>query len=296
MATSGRAIVGWTDQRWAAVQDAASKGLARTAKCRSVVPMGPDQIGKKAIVVPNIGGGVPLAFGADIIASPVHVSVDIRLDDDHVDDDADVLRLIEAGATQLGALEDEEIIRGTPPAWARARALGTRAARFPQLQRGQIGRAAGRAAGGAPDGPGATSLSGGSPRTGQEIIAAIAKAIACLETEDRPGPCGLLLHSQLLAALRVPAVAGASPLIQQVEQLIGSSKIAGTSALAPLALGQGWVGGVLLRLEPAAADIVQTQKLAVTVLDRTNGRTNLRLEEEIVVRVTDQKAIHHIEY
>jgi uncharacterized linocin/CFP29 family protein len=292
MATSGRTIVGWTDQRWAAVQDAASKALARTAKCRSVVPMGPDQIGKRAIVVPNIGGGVPLAFGADIIASPVHVFVDIELDDDHVDDDADVLRLIEAGATQLGALEDEEIIQGTPPAWAAAPLFGMRAVRLQKLQRGQIGRAAG----GAPGSPGATSLSGGSPPTGQEIIAAIAKAIASLETEGRPGPCGLLLQSQLLAALRVPAVAGASPLIQQVEQLIGSSKIAGTRALAPPALGPRWVGGVLLRLEPAAADIVQTQKLAVTVLGRTGGRTYLRLEEEIVVRVTDQKAIHYIEY
>jgi uncharacterized linocin/CFP29 family protein len=294
MANSARAIVGWTDQRWAAVQDAASKALARTAKCRSVVPMGPDQIGKKAVAVPKIGGDARLAFDADIIASPVHVFVDIQLDDDHVDDEAAVLRLIEAGAAQLGALEDEEIIQGTPPDWARARPLGKRDVRIRELQRGQIGRAAR----GASDDPGAISLLGGrastDPPTGQEIIAAIAKAIAGLETVGRPGPCGLLLHSQLLAALRVPAVAGASPLIQQVEQLIGSSKIAGTSALAPP--HPAWVGGVLLRLEPAAADIVQTQRLAVTVLDREAGRTILRLEEEIVVRVTDQKAIHYIEY
>jgi hypothetical protein len=292
MATAGRAIAGWTDQRWAAVQDAAGKALARTAKCRLVVPLGPDQIGKKAIAVPNIRGGARLAFGPDIIVSPVHVFVDIQLDDDHADDDAAVLRLIEAGAAQLGALEDEEIIQGEPPNWAAPPAFPQRVVRYSSLQRGQIGRAAGGAAGGL----GATSLLGGTRPTGQQIIAAIATAIASLETRGRPGRCGLLLHNQLLAELQVPAVAGASPLIQQVEQLICSNKIAGTNALAPPALGTGWVGGILLRLEPTAADIVQTQKLAVTVLDRTAGLTNLRLEEDIVVRVTDSIAIHYIEY
>jgi hypothetical protein len=80
-----------------------------------------------------------------------------------------------------------------------------------------------------------------------------------------------------------------------VEQLIGSSEIAGTSALDG-SLVPGNVCGILLRLEPAAIDLVQTQKPAVTVLDRVNGQINLRIEEEIVVRMTDQTAVHRIVY
>jgi hypothetical protein len=146
-------------------------------------------------------------------------------------------------------------------------------------------------------GPGTTPIraGGGALPNGQQIVTAIAAAAADLKNAGRPGPCGLLLHNHLLAVLRVPPVAGAAPLIQQVEQLIGSSEIAGTSALDG-SLVAGRVCGILFRLKPAAADIVHTQKPTVTVLGRTGGQTDLRIEEEIVVRVMDQTAVHRIEY
>jgi hypothetical protein len=321
MTTSARELVGWTEQRWTAVQEAVDKALARTAKCRQVVPKAADQIGEKAVVVPNIAAGAPLAYGADTIASPVHVYVDVRLDDQHVEDEAAVLRLIEAGASQLGVLEDDEVIQGAPapaaPAAAAAAAgggaaaaaaapvaavapaavpaapgRGVRAARNAGLLRGRIGRAPGAAAGGA----GTTPIgAGGAAPTGQQIMTAIATAVADLETAGRPGPSGLLLHNRLVAILRVPPVAGAAPLIQQVEQLIGSSEIVGTSALDG-SLVAGRVCGILFRLEPAAIDVVHTQKPTVTVLGRAGGQTDLRIEEEIVVRVMDQTAVHRIEY
>lgn len=328
MAPSARELVGWTEQRWVAVQEATDQALARTAKCRQVVPKGSDQIGEKAVVVPNIGAGAPLAYGPDTIASPVHVYVDVRIDDQHVEDEAAVLRLVEAGASQLGVLEDEEVMQGAPaaanpgpaspasapaaaargpapapapapavataapPAAAAAPVRGFRAARNGALLRGRIARAPGAATGGA----GTTAIgAGGAIPNGQQIMTAIAAAVADLETAGRPGPCGLLLHNRLLAVLRVPSVAGAAPLIQQVEQLIGSSEIAGTSALDG-SLAAGRVCGVVFRLEPAAIDLVHTQKPTVTVLGRAGGQADLRIEEEIVVRVMDQTAIHSIEY
>jgi uncharacterized linocin/CFP29 family protein len=289
MATSARELVGWTDQQWAVVQDSVEKALARTAKCRLIVPKGPDQIGAKAVVIPNIGAGAPLEYAADTIATPVNVYVDIRLDDNRLDDKEAVLRLVEAAASQLGALEDDELIHGAP---APAAPIPGRVARNPALLRGRIGRAPGVAAGGA----GTTQIgAGGGLPTGQQIWAAIGSAIGGLETAGRPGPYGLLLHNRLLAVLRVPPVAGAAPSVQQVEEFINSSKIAGTSALDG-SLAAGEVCGILLRLQPAAIDLVQTQKAAVTVLGRANGQTNLRIEEDIVVRITDQTAVHRIEY
>jgi hypothetical protein len=295
MATSAREIVGWTNQQWAAVEDAVGKALARTAKCRLVVPMGPDQIGERAVVVPHISAGAPLRYDADTIASPVHVYVNVRLDDDHADNGAAVLRLIAAGASQLGALEDVEIVQGAPVGGA---GPPGRVIRNVVLAGERVGLHARRdAAMIAAVGAGTTAIGagGGAVPTGQQIITAIATAIADLETVDRPGPCGLLLHNRMLRVLHVPPVAGAAPLVPLVEQLIGSSEIAGTSALDG-SLVPGNVCGILLRLEPAAIDLVQTQKPAVTVLDRVNGQINLRIEEEIVVRMTDQTAVHRIVY
>jgi hypothetical protein len=120
-----------------------------------------------------------------------------------------------------------------------------------------------------------------------------------------------LLGNPLLAKLRVPSRAGAAPIVQ-VEQLIGSNKIAGTSALNPQPDAaqppnqriaerayylwehagrpagrdnEFWleaveqeklrVCGILLRLEPAAVDLVHTEKPEVTVLGRADGKTNL---------------------
>jgi hypothetical protein len=85
------------------------------------------------------------------------------------------------------------------------------------------------------------------------------------------------------------------PLIQEVEGLIGSNEIVGTSALDGT-FAAGAICGVLLRLEPAAADLVQTQLPTVTVLGRAAGSTDLRVEEEIAVRVLDPAAIQPIAY
>lgn len=71
MPTLGRELVGWTDQRWQAVQEAVEKALAGTAKCRQVVPKGPDMIGQKSVVVPSIGAAPPIAYGPDAIATPI---------------------------------------------------------------------------------------------------------------------------------------------------------------------------------------------------------------------------------
>jgi hypothetical protein len=53
---TGRALVRWTDRAWATAEEAVEKALARTAKCRLVVPKAPDQLGDKAVVVPRIEG------------------------------------------------------------------------------------------------------------------------------------------------------------------------------------------------------------------------------------------------
>ena len=68
MATSARELVGWTDQRWTAVEEAAKKALARTAKCRQVIPIGAEQIGAKTVVIPTIETEEPdghIEYGAE---------------------------------------------------------------------------------------------------------------------------------------------------------------------------------------------------------------------------------------
>ena len=59
MATSARDLLGWTEQRWTAVEEAARKALARTAKCRQVIPIGAEQIGAKGVVISTIAAGTP---------------------------------------------------------------------------------------------------------------------------------------------------------------------------------------------------------------------------------------------
>jgi hypothetical protein len=88
---------------------------------------------------------------------------------------------------------------------------------------------------------------------------------------------------------------GGAPYHQQVEQVIDSSEIAGTSALDG-SNGAGRVCGILFRLEPPAVDLVQTARPTVTVLGRAGGQTELRVEEDLVIRILDQLAIHHIMY
>ncbi len=297
MPNSTREALGWSEERWTKVKGATEQAVARTAKCRQVVPKGPEQIGEKSVVVPQVRVAPPLGYDADVIATPVHVFVNLQLDDPHVDDELAVIRLVEASAASLGVLEDQEVIQGGPARAPRAGGAPPQSGRVPRntgLTRAQFSNPAGAftniAAAAAPVG----GAAGGIP-TGNELLTAIATAKAALEAAERPGTCGLLLHPRLLAILGLPPVAGATPLIQQVEQIIGSSEIVGTSALdgtfAPNA-----VAAILFRLEPPAVDTVHTMLPTLTFLGRNNGNSNLQIEEEIAVRILDQTAIHHIEY
>jgi hypothetical protein len=302
MATSARELVGWTEQRWTAVEEAAKKALARTAKCRRVIPIGAEQIGAKSVVIPTIAAGTPIAYGPDTVASPIQIFVNATLNDQIADDETAVLRLVESAAAQLGFEEDQEVIQGLPPAPAAPRRPVAAVAPLPAPQRGRTPRVPGlrretlNVIVAAP--PFVTSTAilppGVAPRApiAAEIVAAVQTAQAELETAGRPGPCGLLLHSRLFAAL-VAFAPGGAPYLQQVEQVIDSSEIAGTSALENVA---GRVCGILFRLEPAAVDLVQTARPTVTVLGRAGGQTELRVEEDVVIRILDQLAIHHIVY
>jgi uncharacterized linocin/CFP29 family protein len=117
MATSARELVGWTEQRWTAVEESAKKALARTAKCRQVIPIGAEQIGAKTVVVPTIktgGPNDPIKYGPETVTSPIQLFVDAALDDQIADDEAAVCRLVEFAAAQLGLEEDKVIIKGVP--------------------------------------------------------------------------------------------------------------------------------------------------------------------------------------
>ena len=117
MATSARELVGWTEQRWTAVEEAAKKALARTAKCRQVIPIGAEQIGAKTVVVPTIETEAPkdpVKYGPETVTSPIQIFVDAALDDQIADDEAAVCRLVEFAAAQLGLKEDKAIIQGVP--------------------------------------------------------------------------------------------------------------------------------------------------------------------------------------
>jgi uncharacterized linocin/CFP29 family protein len=267
MATSARELVGWTEQRWAAVQEAVNRALARTAKCRQVIPKGPELIGAKTVPVAMVTG-TPLELKDDVTA-PVALSVPLQFDDQHADDEPAIIRLIESAAAELGKQEDLRILsatKGTPRnakmiPWALATA---------KVATNPIELA----------GNDATS-----------ILAAITAAVSEIE-KDRPGPAGLILANDLLAVLRQPVRAGEAPPLNQAEQLIGTSEIVGTSALDKA--GKGVVCGILFRVEPGAMDLVHTQLPTVTVLERTGGKTKLSVEEEIALRVLDDKAIVRI--
>jgi uncharacterized linocin/CFP29 family protein len=290
MPAPGREIVGWTDEHWQVVQKAVQKALAGTAKCRQAVPKGPDMIGQKSLVVPNVGAGVvPIAYGADTIATPIQIYVDVTLDDYHAESEADLIRLMSAAAAQLGMLEDQEIVQGAgPPPPPPPPAGSGRVAR-------QLGLARAAAATAAGAGAAIGAAVPGSPPSGDELYRAVATAVVNLEIAGRPGPCALLLHNILMATLRQPRFAGGVPLIQELESLIGSSKIAGTSALDGTFV-VGRIGAILFRLEPAAMEIVHTQLPTVTVLERAAGSTDLRVEEDIVLRILDSAAVQPIPY
>ena len=316
MATSARELVGWTEQRWTAVEEAAKKALARTAKCRQVIPIGAEQIGAKTVVIPTIATEAPkspIAYGPETVTSPIQIFVNAALNDQIADDEAAVCRLVEFAAAELGLLEDKEVIESISPGPATTKpaapvepALQQRSGsliRIPGLPRATLKRKTGA---------GQTAIhAAGAVPTATEIVAAVRTAQGELEAAGRPGPCGLLLHSHLFATL-LDVAPGGTPYLQQVEQFIDSNEIAGTSALDRGKDGQqeekksnvadkqsnaaDRVGGILFRLEPAAFDLVQTARPTVTVLGRKDGQTGLRVEEDVVVRILDEDAIHHIVY
>jgi hypothetical protein len=295
MATSARELVGWTDQRWTAVEEATRKALARTAKCRRVIPIGAEQIGAKGGVVISTIEGPPVAYGVDKVISPTQIFVEVRLDDQHADDEAAVFRLVESAAAQLGWLEDKYVIQSiSPPTTKLSAALpqgcGIRI-RIPALLPASLSKEI------KTDAQTPIQAAGAAP-TAVEIVEAVRTAQGKLETAGRPGPCGLLLHSRLFPTLGDLSPGGA-PYLQRVEQFIDSSEIAGTSALD----GSN-IAGILFRLEPPAFDLVQTARPTVTVLERvreqarvqvaSDGQTGLQVEEDLVIRILDEDAIHYI--
>jgi hypothetical protein len=286
MPAPGEEILGWTEERWQAVQEALEKALSNTAKCRQVIPEGPDMIGHRSVVVPNIAGAPPIAYGPDTIATPVQIYVDVALDDQHAEIEADIIRLISAAAAQVGTLEDAEIVQGGV-----GPVLGPGFGRVPRNV--GLARLAAQAPVGAPA-PVPIGAGGASPN-GAQLFAAITNAVAALEAAGRAGQFALLLHNSLMAILRQPRGAGGVALIQEVEGLIGSDKIAGTSALDGTFVPPG-IGAILFRLEPPAMDIVYTALPTLTVMGRAAGLTNLRVEEDIVLRILEPAAVQRIAY
>jgi hypothetical protein len=98
-----------------------------------------------------------------------------------------------------------------------------------------------------------------------------------------------------MPTLQHPRVPGGEPLIREVEGLIGSSEIVGTSALTGVPV-PGRVCAILVRMEPPALDLVHTMPLTITVLGRVGGDMELRVEEEVVLRDLDPLAVQRIAY
>ncbi|MBV9653764.1 MAG: hypothetical protein JOZ42_04280, partial [Acetobacteraceae bacterium] len=105
----------------------------------------------------------------------------------------------------------------------------------------------------------------------------------------------LILQNRLRSALDLPAAAGAPSEINGVTTVIGGNRIVGTSALGKAA-NPGDVCGILFRSDPPAVELVQTQLPALTVRGKSQGVTNLRIEESIAVRVLDPDAVHYLTY
>jgi hypothetical protein len=291
MPIPGREIAGWTAEFWQSVQRAVQKALAGTAKCRQVIPKGPDLIGQMSVTIPTVGAAFPVAYGPDAIVTPVQIYVDVTLDDRHAENEADIIRLMSAAAAVLGGLEDLEIVQGAPAA---APAAGPpppfgRIPRSPGLV-----RAAAQAPAGAPA-PVSFGAAAGAAPTLDELFTAVTNAVAQLEIAGRPGQFGLLLHNTLMALLRQPRFLGGVPLLQEVEGLIGGNKVAGTNALDGT-FARRQIGAILFRLEPPAMDIVYTRLPTVTVLARAAGSTLLRVEQDIVLRILEPAAIQPIAY
>jgi hypothetical protein len=269
------------------VQAALSTALATSAQCRQAVPeadLDEAEAGRGAVAIPAVApGGPPFALGADDLATPVEVFVDLDLSERQLGDEQSILLLVRTAATELGALEDREILFGP------RRPEAGRNPRYAGLTRAGIGP-------GAPGVPATAIRMAGATPTGLEILTAISEARGQLEARNRTGTFGLLLHSELLATLRIPSVVGGSPDLEQVEQVIRSRKVAGTSELEAPGAAVGAVCGLLFRLDPPAVDLVSTEPAGLTVQGRAAGITTLRLQETCVVRFQDATAVQHITY
>jgi hypothetical protein len=219
------------------------------------------------------------------MATPVNIRSDLQIDDLHMEDDSEVISIVKAAATVLGTIEDVEIVAGTDPAAPFApdrvprNALARARLNLPGI--GGNTRIAAVAPGGRP--------------TGLELVMAIESGLNALDAAGRPGDYGLLLHHRLVRILATPSAPGVPPLLEQLPPLLGSDKIAGTNALNG-AFAVPLVAGILFRLEPPAVDVVHTMPPTLSVMQRTPGQTALRIEEDIVVRILDQAAVHHITY
>jgi hypothetical protein len=271
--------IDWNAQSWT---DALNRSLAANARCRSIIPKGIEQIGANTVTVPVLKTGDSLEYDNDKAQSTLHIYVKIVVDDQHVSDSVAVMRLIEAGGAALGAREDHGILHG-PSGGPPPPKHGDFAKRNPGLECGQIVSAAAVPS---------TPIGLGQPN-GHRVLGAISLAKTSLDVAGRPGSYGLILHHSVAAALNIPPTAGAAPVIQAVEQIIGSNQITGTSALDGKA---GEVCGVLFRLAPPAIDLVQTRKPSLREFDRRAGETNLRVEEDIALRVLDPVALHYLRY
>jgi hypothetical protein len=222
----------------------------------------------------------------------VHVYVDIMLNDQQATHPASLQNAIGSAAAQLGVIEDEEVLQGAvgalpapAPPPAAAPPLG-RFARNVNLARDGIAGGPGVVAALVPlPGPIVIAAGPGVDPDGDLLNVAIINAVAQLQLRNRPGRLGLLVSHNLMATMQLarPTQPGGPPLIREVEARIGKTIVA-TSALAvpPVVLPAlpGIICGVLLLLDPPAADVVHTQLPTVTVIGRAGGLTYLRVEEE----------------
>jgi hypothetical protein len=291
MASSAAEQLGWSERRNVEVQQAINNALARTAKCRQVIPRGRQKLGERGVVVRTIVPGPPFAFAADTITTPVNIWVGLQIDDLHMEDDSEVIDIIKTAAANLGSIEDVEIVAGAAGVPFGGNRVPRIPAPTPRTRLNLVPAAGGTAIAAAA--PMVAPDAGGEP-TALELVTAIARGMNVLEA-GRPGEYGLLLHHRLVRTLASQWNPGGPPFFQQLPPLLGSDKIAGTNALDDT-LAVGAVAGILFRLEPPAVDLVHTMPLTLSFGQRTPGQTLLRIEEDIAVRILDPLAVRHILY
>jgi hypothetical protein len=275
MTATARELVGWSEERWIALQAAVDHTLASTAKCRQVVPKGAELIGAKTVPITMVEGDSATPYILkDETTAPVYLSVPLEFDDQHASDEPGIQRLVESATALLGRREDTRILLAQEGAHRNAKLIPWGLAISKTFPGGQVGL-------GSKD-PDATG-----------VLKAIAEAMGRMDGNDRPGQCGLILANRLLTKLRQPVKAGDAPPLGQAEQLIGTNEIVGTSELD--GDKKDSVCGVLFRIEPPAVDLVHTQLPTITVTERTGGMTKLNVEEEIALRVLDINAVVQIQ-